>query len=164
MDDFEHIVAPLFSFAFAALARKPYARQELFEALKKKFSGVEDPLLVKVLDELERLHYIDDKKFAEEFVRYKRAIAPRGDILLEKELRARKIPPSLIEEVLSERTPEEILEDALSVGRKKMEGLVRLPDKEKQKEKLFRFLLGRGFSLSVCHEVFGVLSGEEDGE
>jgi regulatory protein len=161
MDDFEQRSAPLFSFAFAVLTRRPYSKQGLFEALKKKFPDTENVLLEKILDDLERLHYIDDKKFAEEFIRYRRATSPRGDLLLKKELCSRKISPDLIEEVLSKRTPEEVQEDAFEVGKKKWKTLPILLDRKKRKEKLFRFLLARGFSLSICHQVYEVL--EEEG-
>ena len=96
--------------AVGYLARRSHSRQELKNKLfRKGFPGRE---IYQALDRLEELGYVDDRKFAVEFARYRLRQSPRGKRLLTMELVQRGVARDIIEDVLPEAF-EEFPEDNL---------------------------------------------------
>jgi regulatory protein len=86
--------------------------------------------------------FLNDQRFAENFVRFKKSIKPVGKYYLRNKLLEKKISLDLIEKILAENTDqgEEIFE-AADLWLKKNK---KVP-KEKIYEKLSRHLISRGF-------------------
>lgn len=112
------------------LRRKNYSSEEILHALTR----------------LLELDLLDDRKTAAEWVAYTMRCKPRGRERLNRELRARGINKSIVEEALAPVDEEAELELALQL-------LSSRPVAEWTQAKLFRFLRYRGFSFSTLERV-----------
>jgi len=104
--------APLTAFdaAVGYLARRMHSRSELKSKLfRKGFPGQE---IYRALDRLQELGYVDDRKFASDFARYRLRRSPRGEKLLRGELLQRGVSREIVEDALAE-VFEEVQEDGL---------------------------------------------------
>lgn len=96
-------------------------------------------------------HYIDDAEYARRFVEFKSRMWSRKKISLELSNKgiSKEIIETVFEEAVSDATDERELLQKLM--KKKSENLDF--SEPKSKEKLFRFLIGKGFSYSdICDE------------
>ena len=130
--------------AIYSLAMREHSRYELKNKLLKKeyVDGVD---LEKLLDELEAIDYLSDKRFAESFIRY-RVSRGQGKIKIIAELKQRGVKSSLIHASIQESDV-----DWFALARKIRErkfGEI-VPLEYKQKSKQMRFLLGRGFDSEM---------------
>jgi regulatory protein len=94
--------------------------------------------------------FLDDEKFAENFVRFKKSTGPVGKYYLQQKLAVKKIPKEIIEKTLSD-TPDEI-EEISELADRWLAKNAKVP-KEKIYEKLTRHLLSRGFEWEKVREV-----------
>jgi regulatory protein len=102
--------ASAYEAAVGYLARRSHSRQELKNKLfRKSFPGRE---IYQALDRLEELGYVDDRKFALEYARYRLRQSPRGKRLLTMELIQRGVAREIIDELLPD-VFEEFPEDGL---------------------------------------------------
>ena len=116
------------------MERKEYSSQEIKETI--------DFLIAK--------NFLDDERFARNFVRFKKSLKPTGKYYLQNKLRQKKIDNDIIEKVLGENSDQaEEVEDAADRWLAKNK---KLP-KEKIYEKLSRYLVSRGFSWEIVKEV-----------
>ncbi len=132
------------SFGLKALSSKSRTRHEFYSILKKK--SFQESTIIQVIDHLQRLKYIDDKKVA---LHYAIARAKRrlwAESRIRNELRKRGVTENDIDEALSglrgEIDEKEILEKAMT---KKLAALKQM-DHEKKITKLYRYLTRKGFS------------------
>ena len=89
--------------------------------------------------------YLDDGLLAADTARYLNA-GGRGQGLIRKKLRARGVSEEHLNAALNGLSAEDEANAARSAGMAKLRLLSREKDARKKKEKLFRFLLSRGFS------------------
>jgi len=116
------------------MERKEYSSQEIKETI--------DFLIAK--------NFLDDERFARNFVRFKKSLKPTGKYYLQNKLRQKKIDNDIIEKVLGENSDQaEEVEDAADRWLAKNK---KVP-KEKIYEKLSRYLVSRGFSWEIVKEV-----------
>ncbi|PIR27393.1 hypothetical protein COV40_01115 [Candidatus Berkelbacteria bacterium CG11_big_fil_rev_8_21_14_0_20_42_15] len=94
--------------------------------------------------------FLDDERFARNFVRFKKSLKPTGKYYLRSKLIEKKVPNEIIEKTLSESLdePSEIEELADSW----LSHHKNIP-REKLYEKLSRHLLSRGFEWEKVREV-----------
>lgn len=137
------------AYALRLLAGRVLTRARLREKLLDRFPQGE---VEAALARLEALGYLDDRAFAEAFVAGRSKYGPRK---LRHLLRAQGVPEAVVEEVLSQRGEEEVLQAALRVLR-------RYPRRQDQ-AKAVRFLQGRGFPLSVALQAYRLVKEEESG-
>jgi len=105
----------------------------------------------KVLNRLKELRYLDDTRFATDFIENRTAFRPRGKFLLKRELERKGVHPDLAERVLESQDIDEVAlaQEAL---KKKLKTIQRdLP--QKQKAKAMRFLSSRGFKIDAIYKV-----------
>ena len=87
-----------------------------------------------VLDELEEKGEIDDRSFAEEWVRGKALGGKDGEKLIRKQLLERGVAPGVIEEALGQGLPRESsLEAARTLAEKKMRDKGDLTPRERKR-------------------------------
>jgi len=133
------------SLAYYYLGRKAYTQKELGEKLLKRFP----PALVKeVLAYLSDLGYLDDRKYTLNFLENKKR-ARRGPRKIILDLQRRGVEPENLARVKENYSCEEEETIARELAQIKA-------DAGKSPEQIYRFLLGRGLSLSTA----GKLAGE----
>lgn len=139
--------------ALDLLSRRDHSKAELSQKLRKK--GGEPAEVRELIEEFSRLGYLDDRRFAEHFVRY-RAGKAWGRLRYRQELAQRGVDSGIISEVLG--SAPELNQEALD------EKLLRLVERESQKgkpaDKIAASLARKGFSLpairkalSACGEI-----------
>ena len=135
-------------YAFYLLKSRDRSIGEMKEKLKRRECTPQE--INETISFLLEKDFLNDQRFAENFVRYKKIIKPVGKFYLRNKLLEKKIPVEIIEKVLSE-TPdepseiEELAERWLARNKK-------VP-REKIYEKLSRHLISRGFEWEKVREV-----------
>ena len=140
--------------AVDALSRREYSRRDLGRKLAADLAeGETREDVTEALDRLEALGLLSDARYAQACVR---AGAGRlGNARLRRELRQSGVSDELIDEALeSVEEPEEVR--AWRMWSRRWSGL---PKDWKERERMTRFLMTRGFSMSAIQKV---LRGEVD--
>ncbi len=141
--------------ALKLLSRREHSRLELRQKLLRRdfnFSEIEP-----VLDELAEKGYIDDERFAEEWIHSRKNSKPRGRFLLRAELKEKGVSSEIIDDKLNSmisRSEEE--EMAVELARKWLRGKDR--DQINIENKLSRYLYRKGFSRDIIRDVISNLS------
>lgn len=114
---------------------------------RKDFSKEEISKTITLLIEKD---FLNDQRFAQNFVRFRKSIKPTGKYYLQKKLYEKKIPKEIIENILNENLDQESeIEEAADhwiIRNKKV-------PKEKIYEKLSRHLVSRGFEWEKIRDV-----------
>lgn len=135
--------------ALNSLSRREHSVWELKKKLEQKgYSALEAAIAV---EECQRLGYQNDERFAELLCRA-RIAQGYGPIRIKQELSAKGINAEMIGQVLKHETEESWLPRAIAAASKKCQTLANLSWDEQQKLK--RFLLYRGFPVSIITGLF----------
>lgn len=131
-----------FSETLKILSRRAYSEHDLRQKLiEKDFSPEEiDSAITKAAD----YGYINDSEYARSVARM---YSDKGNYFISNKLKQSKVEREIIEEALEQIPGEK--ERIQPVAEKKMRTLGRY-EPQKQKEKLIRYLAGRGFSSDSC--------------
>ena len=133
--------------ALDLLSRRDHSERELYRKLKEKGGEVSE--LPGLMDELRGFGYLNDRRFAENFVRY-RAGKAWGYKRFRQELLHRGVSSDIIDAVLSEASA--LSEEAV---REKLLGLVsKEVSRGKSADKIMASLLRRGFRAGQVREAF----------
>jgi len=134
--------------AMGLLARREHATVELRRKLARRFEPEE---IESVLIQLTEEDYLDDRRFAREYLRQLLNTQPQGARLLRVKLLKRGLDSDLVEESLNEL---ELDEAALAQesARLKLASLVGLP-RENALRRLLGHLQRRGFAAEVAQNV-----------
>jgi regulatory protein len=146
----------LYTAAINRLARRAYSVYEMRTYLERR---AEDKDAVKsVLDRLKHLDYLDDARYARQFVRLHTELRRQGAFRIARDLRARGVPDRHIEAALAERSPESS-ESALVRARleRRIKSL-RGPLDERRVASLYRSLLRAGFSADTIRRELSALA------
>lgn len=149
--------------AHRLLAVRLRSRRELEDRLRRR--GISANVLASVMADLERHGFIDDRRFAEAWVRTRRALLPAGPIRLQYELARKGVARDAVTQVLQVEGGGDEEELALAVARARMRRYRGL-----QPEVIYRRLGGmlqrRGFSgrvvTRVLRQVLGVDAKADD--
>lgn len=131
--------------AIALLARREYARAEL--AARLLATGATREEVEPVLDEIERLGYLSDARYAAVVVRSRAGSHARRAIA--QSLRERGVAKEVANEALAAIDPDEF-EHAKALWQRRF-GTAPADDREKARQ--LRFLVARGFPASVAFRV-----------
>jgi regulatory protein len=146
----------LYTAAINGLARRAYSVYEMRSYLERR---AEDKDAVKgVLDRLKQLDYLDDARYARQFVRLHTELRKQGPFRIARDLRARGVPDRHIEAALGER-PAASNESVLVRTRleRRMKTL-RGPLDERRVASLYRSLLRAGFSADTIRRELNSLT------
>jgi len=148
-------IKPL-EYAFWLLKSRDRSIGEIENKLKRKEFSSEE--ISETLNFLVEKDFLNDEKFARNFVRFKKTIKPVGKYYLQNKLLEKKISKDIIEKTLSENLDqlseiEELASRWLAKNRK-------VP-KEKIYEKLSRHLLSRGFEWEKVREVMETIDKKD---
>ena len=137
--------------AVRLLTRRDHTGFEIFQKLGQRgFSG---GVIDRVLAECRRLDYIDDERTARIYIGQ---LARRGFGFrrIRLELRKKGLTGERFEIILNAHRAEiDEHEIARKVMLKKMKSFESVEDRQKRRDKMYRFLYSRGFDASVISEV-----------
>ncbi len=126
------------------LSIRPHSRLELVRKMREK--GYRFPVINRALDEMEKLELVDDMKFTRLFIQNELLLRPVSRLLLAQKLAQRGISRDISDPLLNELLPAELeLEIARKLTRKFLKSNARYEPK-KRREKLIRYLQGKGFT------------------
>jgi len=146
----------LYIAALNSLARRAYSVYEMRTYLERR---AEDKDVVKgVLERLKNLSYLDDARYARQFVRLHTELRKQGPFRIARDLRARGVPDRHIEAALAERSPES--NEGLLV-RERLQRRIKLlrgPLDERRIASLYRSLLRAGFAADTIRRELTTLT------
>lgn len=124
---------------------RPHSKKELKEKLLSKFS-TEEGLVLQVIEEMERVHLLSDRRFTEAFIAYltQKNI---GRLRIMFETRKKGLPNDLVEQALLDQqwSENEAAQRAVEEKMRVLEGV----DERRAKQKIANFLRNRGFTERV---------------
>ena len=138
-------------YALRLLTVRDRSVQELRERLERRFSKDE---AAEALDYLDDLGYLDDLRFATNYIQYRNRSRPTGNYLLRLELRNKGITDEDIDQVLNAADLE--YELALSLAKQRMGSLERVEALVRIR-RLYGLLQRRGFPSPIARRVVGEL-------
>lgn len=154
--------ATALQYAVKLLSARPYSEKKLKEKLyARKYPT---PEIRAALDRLKSERLLDDRKYAEDYVRVRMAARPRAAMRMVSDLLARGIPLTLAREVTTElmpKTDEALL--AREFVRRKQAQYAHLDDDTRWR-RLAGMLARRGFSLDTIRKVLqrdGIIEGDD---
>ena len=146
----------LYTAAINSLARRAYSVYEMRTYLERR---AEDKDVVKgVLDRLKHLDYLDDARYARQFVRLHTELRKQGAFRIARDLRARGVPDRHIEAALAERSPESSERDLVRARLERRIKSLRGPLDERRVASLYRSLLRAGFSADTIRRELSALA------
>jgi regulatory protein len=145
--------------AFRLLGRRQHSTSELKRKLWNK--DYDSKLIDKVIEDLNKQGYLDDKKFVREFVAEKSRAKSWSIKKIKSELIKKGIAIKMIDEILIDQPKETEQENAFKLAQKKYDQLHnRKLEPKELKMKLITFLLSKGFEYDFVKEVCGKLINE----
>ena len=129
--------------ALRMLARRPYSLAEMRRALERKFT--DSSQVRATIARLRELHYLDDKKFAEQYASSLARNRAFGRQRIRRELKAKLVDYRQIEPALSQAFDETSEHDLLEQTLDKKLRTLRLPLTRAKLASLCQSLLRRGF-------------------
>jgi regulatory protein len=138
------------------LARRAYSVYEMRSYLERR---AEDKNVVKsVLDRLKTLDYLDDARYAKQFVRLHSELRKQGPFRIARDLRARGVPDRHIEAALAERAAECNEDTAVRERIERRVKTLRGPLDDRRFASLYRSLLRAGFSADTVRRELSALT------
>ena len=142
--------------ALSYLGHRARTEFEIRRKLQKK--GFSDEIADKVLARLYELSYVDDAQFASDFVRDRFKLRGYGPQRLRTDLIRLGVDRQLIENALNEGFNEtELLKTATMLAEKRWKRLASEPEESKRRQKIYGFLLRRGYSPDIVRAVLDQL-------
>ena len=146
--------------AMTFLGHRARTEAEIRRKLERK--GFTVDIVAAVLARLRELGYVDDARFARDFVRDRFNHRGYGPERLRVALRQAGVDSGLIEETLSGWVDKDRLFDAaLSLAEKKWRKVASEPDAMRRRRKLYNYLLRRGYATETVREVVEHISRSE---
>lgn len=141
--------------ALRILERMPRTKKQLRDKLvgDKRYS---DEIIDMVIAYVEEYHYIDDRQYAVDYINNRKLT--KGIRVLLYELRNKGIEEDILDELKEEFSDMDSTEAIRNLIRKK--GIDPNNEDRKQRERLYRFLLSKGFSYSDISSVFSNIEEE----
>lgn len=127
-----------------------FARKSRAELKKRLLEDHSEEIAERVMAMLEKYGYIDDEKYAADFIADGARLKGKGPVRMKFELRQKGVPSRVIEEAL-ESCDVDWYETCSAVLDKKLRG--EYITDIKQKKKIIDFLMRRGFDYSTVKEV-----------
>jgi regulatory protein len=130
------------------LARREYARADLAERLTSR--GADATEVTRVLDELEQLGYLSDARFAQMLVTQK--AGRYGKRAIAHALTQRRVASPAAQTALDTLKNVDEVADAGALWERRFGSP---PKDERERARQIRFLIARGYSLSIALKVVG---------
>lgn len=154
-----HEFSRVFSKGLDLLAIREHSRKELKQKFKRKFADGDDTLFERVLDKLRIGGYQSDERFTENYVRSKLR-GGHGPIRVKNELKRKGIADELIvAQMDASDVDTRVILTKLMSGKidQEFRSLAYL-EKQKIKSKVFRQMVGKGYTYKQIIECFNILT------
>jgi regulatory protein len=148
------------NYALKLLGKRDYSAGKLKRKMSEKdFSNDEIDQTIKILIDKK---FLDDERYARNFVRNQLNIKPVGKYVLEQKLKQRFIDSEIIKKILKDINSEKEAGLAKEAANKKYQvvSIKYQGDKGKIHQILFRHLISRGFSYEIVKEVMDNYSNQ----
>ena len=147
----EKVVTRARNAAYRYLALRPRSRAEIEAKLRdKEFADV---VVERVLSDLSRLGYVNDRQFAHQWASGRVRLRGFGRRRIEQELKHTGVDPDVIREVFAEIFSDQAeFETAKNVAERKLSSM-KLLDRETRRRRLVGFLERKGFSFEIIRMV-----------
>lgn len=156
-DSEEKLLAKARDAAYRYLAYRPRSRAEIEQKLQDK--EFNETIVERILTDLERLGYINDRQFAGQWARSRVRLRGFGRRRIERELRDKGVDQDIIKETLAEVFADEgEIETARQVAAKKL-ATMKAVDHQTRKRRLAGFLEQKGFPYDVIWTVLKETDG-----
>ena len=142
--------------AFNLLSYSQRSTQEIYDKLMRK--GYEEEYVLKAIDYCKERNYLNDKAYAENFIKDKTNINKYGSVRIKYDLIAKGISRDIIDEVLDLEYEDEYSR-AFELAEKKIKSY-RNDDRNAIYRKLGGFLQRRGYTYDVVSKVLKEVLGE----
>jgi regulatory protein len=142
--------------AYRCLAYRSQTVRELRDRLQRR--GYSIKVIDHVLRDLEAEGYVDDRKFALNWARYRLQNKPIGRRRLAWELQQRGVPLEFVEEVLRDVYSESSEVTLAEQAARKRLGSSELPCSPRERQRYARYLFGLGFDADVIAAAFAAIS------
>jgi SOS response regulatory protein OraA/RecX len=146
----------LYIAAINSLARRAYSVYEMRTYLERR--AEEKDVVKGVMERLKHLNYLDDARYARQFVRLHTELRKQGSFRIARDLRARGVPDRHIEEALAERSPESSESALVRERLKRRFKHLRGPLDERRVASLYRSLLRAGFAADIIRRELTALT------
>jgi regulatory protein len=146
----------LYTAAINSLARRAYSIHEMRAYLERRAQDKE--AVGPILDRLKQNNYLDDARYARQFVRMHAEIRKQGAFRIARDLRARGVPDRHIEAALAERSPESSESALVKERLARRIKLLRGPLDERRIASLYRSLLRAGFAADAIRRELSALT------
>lgn len=133
-------------YALRLLARQGYSTGMLREKMEGRYGAGEE--VESVVEKCTRMGYLNDELYAEDWVRGRVNVRPQGKYKLRRDLLRKKVGEEVVNRELEKLDEEDLCRRAAEEKWPKVKG-----EGYARKEKLMRFLVGRGFGYEVVKEV-----------
>lgn len=139
------------SSAFRLLSYRIRSCKEMSDKLKSK--GFSQDAINAVIRDLKRIDYLNDYKFAKEFIESRLIHNPKGKKLLRYELLKKGIEKTIIDELLQEQMPERKEETIAQTLAEKIWHRKKNIEINKRKAQVYNYLIRRGFTASCAMKI-----------
>ncbi|MBC7289083.1 MAG: RecX family transcriptional regulator [Armatimonadetes bacterium] len=127
-----------------------------------KTKGFDRRTIDEVLRDLERLGYVNDAEYARALAEQLCSSGQYGRRAVESKLKQRGLPLDVVREAVEEASREiDEYEAARELAEARLRRLTRL-DPKKKRERVYGFLMRRGFAADVVHDVIESLLPADD--
>ena len=134
-----------------------YQERCAFEVIKKlETLGINETDTTAIISKLKQLNYLDNSRYAEAFASGKHKIKGWGKVKIRVALKAKRLPEDLITKALEQLDSEAYLERLNELARKKWRLLGKAKDRN-TRQKLFRFLYGKGYESESVNSIISEL-------
>jgi len=138
-------------YVYRLLAHRGRTRKEVRERLRQK--GFPGRVIEQVIKRFVELNYLDDRAFAFNWADMKLSAKPCGRRLIESELRKKGVDDRVLKEVVEKvYAGKDEASMARSVAKARFKKAVS-GDRRKERDRVYRLLLRRGFAPEVVNEV-----------
>jgi regulatory protein len=145
------------NYTYRILARRMYTTKEIRDKLAER--GYIDEVTQDVIATLERYGYLNDRTYAEEWIRSRMRAKPKGKTALRQELARKGVEKSIIEDALNQTFDESKEADmVLDLARQKARSYSS-DDPAVARRKLQSFLLRRGFDFETVRDAIEQVIG-----
>jgi regulatory protein len=132
---------------------RDYLRNVSFKRIIKDQEALSPVVIDKVIERLFEKRLLDDRLFAQEWVRARQLSKKKGQIAITQELMQKGVSKEVIDEVMDEQTSPEneysLAQEALTKKERLFKGLEEMA----YKQKALQFLIRRGFSYEIAKDV-----------
>lgn len=142
-------------YAIRSLLHRRQSEHQIREKLAKRFPDA-DP--EPVIERLKELNYLNDQVLSEAWVNYRSITSPRGKYVLQRELRQKGVEPGDQENALKS------YDEVATLKRLAEQKWPKIAETNpsKRREKLMRFLVSRGFTISNVVKVVNSFAQQEE--